>query len=382
MSRFVKLATLGELPVGAAEEVEFEGRVYGLFNVHGEILAIEMNLPASGRTARRWFAGGDDRDLPVAWLAIRHQDRKDTTRAEDQASGFRGEDRRTGCARRRSLRSAARRIRPARGPQDSLAFAWPLYRRFQPLSTSIVVTVFRDSIPPISQFRSVGPGRALEPVDSRPRGRAPAPSARTGQPCFRYGLLRSGRADRGRARRPDSRLCPRGIRARPPGRVHGPVLLRPDAGDNRHARRRSWRRRPGAGTQTDPRGRKLLALTRGEGSLRRRAIPVESLLLGSLRRRRGLGCPVLPLGFFPDLDGDGLRAGQHDGVSRVRSRQPGTTRCASRADSPPDPARDRGRRITEQLVGEPVLELRFISPVFVCWPDPTEPSWPGPPPGT
>ena len=48
MSRFVKLATLGELPVGAAKEVEFEGRVYGLFNVNGEILAIDAICPHQG----------------------------------------------------------------------------------------------------------------------------------------------------------------------------------------------------------------------------------------------------------------------------------------------------------------------------------------------
>ena len=48
MSRFVKLATLGELPVGAAKEAEFEGRVYGLFNVDGEILAIDAICPHQG----------------------------------------------------------------------------------------------------------------------------------------------------------------------------------------------------------------------------------------------------------------------------------------------------------------------------------------------
>jgi nitrite reductase/ring-hydroxylating ferredoxin subunit len=48
MSRFVKMATLGELPAGAASEVEFEGRVYGLFNVEGEILAIDGICPHQG----------------------------------------------------------------------------------------------------------------------------------------------------------------------------------------------------------------------------------------------------------------------------------------------------------------------------------------------
>jgi nitrite reductase (NADH) small subunit len=48
MSRFVKMAKLEELPVGAAKEVEFEGRVYGLFNVNGEILAIDAICPHQG----------------------------------------------------------------------------------------------------------------------------------------------------------------------------------------------------------------------------------------------------------------------------------------------------------------------------------------------
>src|SRR5437868_7378896 len=33
MPRFVKLATLDELPAGAAQEVEFEGRVYAIYNI-------------------------------------------------------------------------------------------------------------------------------------------------------------------------------------------------------------------------------------------------------------------------------------------------------------------------------------------------------------
>ncbi len=48
MARFVKMATLGDLPEGAAQEVEFEGRVYGLFNVEGEILAIDAICPHQG----------------------------------------------------------------------------------------------------------------------------------------------------------------------------------------------------------------------------------------------------------------------------------------------------------------------------------------------
>ncbi len=39
MPKFVKLAELKDVPVGGAKEVEFEGRVYALFNVDG------MGLP-------------------------------------------------------------------------------------------------------------------------------------------------------------------------------------------------------------------------------------------------------------------------------------------------------------------------------------------------
>lgn len=48
MQRFVKLATLDELPVGSAREVEFEGRVYALFNVNGVISAIDGICPHQG----------------------------------------------------------------------------------------------------------------------------------------------------------------------------------------------------------------------------------------------------------------------------------------------------------------------------------------------
>jgi nitrite reductase/ring-hydroxylating ferredoxin subunit len=48
MPRFVKLATLDELPAGSAREVEFEGRVYALFNVHGVISVIDGICPHQG----------------------------------------------------------------------------------------------------------------------------------------------------------------------------------------------------------------------------------------------------------------------------------------------------------------------------------------------
>jgi nitrite reductase (NADH) small subunit len=48
MSRFVKMATLPELPPGAATEVEFEGRVYAIFNVDGQISAIDGICPHQG----------------------------------------------------------------------------------------------------------------------------------------------------------------------------------------------------------------------------------------------------------------------------------------------------------------------------------------------
>lgn len=48
MSRFVRMATLEELPIGGAKEVEFEGRVYALFNVDGQISAIDGICPHQG----------------------------------------------------------------------------------------------------------------------------------------------------------------------------------------------------------------------------------------------------------------------------------------------------------------------------------------------
>ena len=48
MPRFVKLATLSELPEGSAAEVEFEGRVYALYNINGVISAIDGICPHQG----------------------------------------------------------------------------------------------------------------------------------------------------------------------------------------------------------------------------------------------------------------------------------------------------------------------------------------------
>lgn len=48
MSRYVKLATLAELPPGGAKEVEHEGRVYALFNIDGVISAIDGICPHQG----------------------------------------------------------------------------------------------------------------------------------------------------------------------------------------------------------------------------------------------------------------------------------------------------------------------------------------------
>ena len=48
MPRFVKLASLEGLPPGSAAEVEFEGRVYALYNIDGVISAINGVCPHQG----------------------------------------------------------------------------------------------------------------------------------------------------------------------------------------------------------------------------------------------------------------------------------------------------------------------------------------------
>ena len=48
MPGFVKMATLNELPLGSAKEVEHEGRIYALFNVDGTISAIDGICPHQG----------------------------------------------------------------------------------------------------------------------------------------------------------------------------------------------------------------------------------------------------------------------------------------------------------------------------------------------
>ena len=48
MPRFVKLATVEELPPGASKEIEHGGRIYALFNVDGVISAIDGLCPHQG----------------------------------------------------------------------------------------------------------------------------------------------------------------------------------------------------------------------------------------------------------------------------------------------------------------------------------------------
>ena len=48
MVGFVKMATLGEIPPGAALEIEHEGRIVALFNVNGTISAIDGICPHQG----------------------------------------------------------------------------------------------------------------------------------------------------------------------------------------------------------------------------------------------------------------------------------------------------------------------------------------------
>jgi nitrite reductase/ring-hydroxylating ferredoxin subunit len=48
MPGYVKMATMDELPEGAAKEVEHDGRIYALFNVGGQISAIDGICPHQG----------------------------------------------------------------------------------------------------------------------------------------------------------------------------------------------------------------------------------------------------------------------------------------------------------------------------------------------
>jgi nitrite reductase/ring-hydroxylating ferredoxin subunit len=48
MHRFVKLTTLDDLPPGCAVELEFEGRVFALYNIDGQISAIDGICPHQG----------------------------------------------------------------------------------------------------------------------------------------------------------------------------------------------------------------------------------------------------------------------------------------------------------------------------------------------
>ena len=62
MAGLVKMATLSELPPGAAKEVEHEGRIYALFNVGGVISAIDGICPHQGGP----LAEGPPTKMPTA----------------------------------------------------------------------------------------------------------------------------------------------------------------------------------------------------------------------------------------------------------------------------------------------------------------------------
>ena len=85
MPRFVKLASLDDLTPGAAQEVEFEGRIYAIYNIEGTISAIDGICPHQGGPLADGEVNGTIGLLPLAWLAIRHPDRQDPAWAEDQA---------------------------------------------------------------------------------------------------------------------------------------------------------------------------------------------------------------------------------------------------------------------------------------------------------
>jgi nitrite reductase (NADH) small subunit len=48
MPGFVKMASLDELPPGAKKEVEYDGRIFALFNIDGQITAIDGICPHQG----------------------------------------------------------------------------------------------------------------------------------------------------------------------------------------------------------------------------------------------------------------------------------------------------------------------------------------------
>ena len=48
MPQFVPLARLEELPPGSSKEVEYDGRIYALFNLDGQIVAVDGICPHQG----------------------------------------------------------------------------------------------------------------------------------------------------------------------------------------------------------------------------------------------------------------------------------------------------------------------------------------------
>ena len=71
-----RIAELKDLPPGAGTSVDAAGRTLALFNVDGTLYAVDNTCPHRGGPLAEGDLDGAGRDVPLARLALRRDDRR------------------------------------------------------------------------------------------------------------------------------------------------------------------------------------------------------------------------------------------------------------------------------------------------------------------
>jgi len=92
VASFIKVATVADIPKDGGKTVEAAGRQIALFNAAESFLRSTTPVSIAGSTRRRRSRRHHGR-VSVAWMGIRHHDRREPRRSERQARMLSGEGR-------------------------------------------------------------------------------------------------------------------------------------------------------------------------------------------------------------------------------------------------------------------------------------------------
>ena len=73
---FVRAARKDEIPAGTIREFQVDGKTLAISNVDGKFYAINNTCLHRGGPLGQGRADGQDRHLPMAWLAVRRHHRE------------------------------------------------------------------------------------------------------------------------------------------------------------------------------------------------------------------------------------------------------------------------------------------------------------------